>query len=71
MMEMRLRIELEWDEAVGGWLAAIDQLPGVMAYGATEDEARRRVKIVALEAMAGLAELGERDIDDAIVFDAA
>lgn len=68
---MRFTIALEWDESVGKWLAAIDQIPGVMAYGATQEDARRRVKVVALESLAGLAELGERDIEDVIHFDAA
>ena len=34
-----LKIEIE-HESDGRWLCEIPKLPGVMAYGATEDEAR-------------------------------
>ena len=47
------------------------QLPGVLVYGDTRDVVLRRAKALALETIAGLAELGEADIDDAIHFDAA
>jgi predicted RNase H-like HicB family nuclease len=42
-MEFEVNFELEED---GRWIAAVERLPGVMAYGVTRDEAR--AKVVAL-----------------------
>jgi predicted RNase H-like HicB family nuclease len=53
-----LRIELELEQD-GRWLAAVPELPGVMAYGATEEEAIRKPKAVALQILAGMIENGE------------
>lgn len=39
-------IEIEHEED-GRWIAAVPTLPGVMAYGGTEDEARRNVVALA------------------------
>lgn len=41
------------------------------ALADTREVALRRAKALALETIAGLAELGEADIDDTIHFDAA
>jgi predicted RNase H-like HicB family nuclease len=53
-----LRIELELEQD-GRWLASVPELPGVMAYGATEEEAIRKVKAVALQILADMIENGE------------
>ena len=53
-----LRIESEREED-GRWLAAVPELPGVMAYGSTEEEASRRVKSIALQILADMIESGE------------
>lgn len=53
-----LRIELEQEDD-GRWLADIPALPGVMAYGATRDEARSRVESLALRTLADRLEHGE------------
>ena len=53
-----LRIELELEED-GRWLASVPELPGVMAYGVTEEEAIRKVKAVALQILADMIENGE------------
>ena len=53
-----LQIELE-PEQDGRWLAAVPALPGVMAYGATQEEAVRKVKVVALQILADMIESGE------------
>jgi predicted RNase H-like HicB family nuclease len=50
-------IDLE-QEADGRWLAEIDTLPGALVYGATRDEAARKVEALALRI---LAERLERD----------
>ena len=53
-----LRIELELEQD-GRWLASVPELPGVMAYGVTEEEAIRKAKAVALQIMADMIENGE------------
>ena len=45
------RIELDREED-GRILASVPDLPGVMAYGATEEEAVRMVKSIALQIIA-------------------
>jgi len=54
-----LQIEIE-REPDGRFLAAIQALPGVMAYGGTRDEAVARVKVLALRVIADEIEHGER-----------
>ena len=53
-----LRIELDREED-GRWLASVPALPGVMAYGATDQEAIRKAKAVALQILADMIESGE------------
>jgi len=53
-----LRVEVEMEED-GRMLAAIPDLPGVMAYGATEAEAVRKAKSIALQVLADMMESGE------------
>jgi predicted RNase H-like HicB family nuclease len=53
---MRIEIEQEVD---GRWLTEIPELPGVMVYGATREEALARVKALALRVMADRLEHGE------------
>lgn len=40
-------------------LASVPDLPGVMAHGAAEDEAVRKVKAIALQVLADMIEHGE------------
>jgi predicted RNase H-like HicB family nuclease len=54
-----MRIEIEQEED-GRWLAEIPELPGVMVYGATREEAVARVKALALRVLADRLEHGER-----------
>jgi predicted RNase H-like HicB family nuclease len=53
-----LRIELEQEDD-GRWLAEIPGLAGVMAYGATPEEAKARVAALALRTLADRLEHGE------------
>ena len=53
-----LRIEFEREED-GRWIAEIAELPGVMAYGATRDEARGKVEALALRTLADRIDHGE------------
>ena len=53
-----LRIELELEDD-GRWIAEIPELPGVMAYGASREEARGKVEVLALRTLADRIEHGE------------
>lgn len=55
---MNLRIELEQEDD-GRWIAEIPQLPGVLAYGTTSDEAASKAEILALRVLAERLEHGE------------
>ena len=48
---MNFTIECE-DEVDGRWIAEIPQLPGVLCYGHTADEAMAKAEVLALRAMA-------------------
>jgi predicted RNase H-like HicB family nuclease len=59
MVEIQpLQIEIEREED-GRFLASVPQLPGVMAYGDTEESALRKVKAIALQVLADMIESGE------------
>ena len=50
-MAVRFRIELE-QETDGRWIAEVVELPGVLAYGSTQDEAIAHVQALALRVVA-------------------
>ncbi len=52
---MRFHIELD-RENDGRWIAEIEALPGVMAYGKTKQEAVAKVKALALRVLADQVE---------------
>ena len=47
------------EEEDGRWIAEVLELPGVMAYGATRDEASANAQALALRVLAERLELGE------------
>jgi predicted RNase H-like HicB family nuclease len=51
-------VEVE-QETDGRWIADVPELPGVMAYGATRDEAVRRAQVLSLRVLAERLEHGE------------
>jgi len=55
---MQLTIEIE-QEVDGRWIAEVPQLPGVMVYGNTQNEAVRKVEALALRVIADRLEHGE------------
>lgn len=59
---MTFAIELE-QEQDGRWIAEVPDLPGALAYGTTEAEARARVQALALRVAADRLEHGEADPD--------
>ena len=52
------KIEVE-READGRWIGEVVELPGCLAYGATEAEARLKTTALALRAIADRIEHGE------------
>ena len=58
-------------EEDGRWLAEAPALPGVMAYGASREEAIARVETLALRVLADRLEHGERSPDLDRLFAAA
>ena len=55
---MNFHIECE-QELDGRWLAEVPLLPGVLAYGASSDEAMSRAEVLALRVIAEQLEQGE------------
>jgi predicted RNase H-like HicB family nuclease len=68
---MKFRIEFEQEDD-GRWIAEVNELPGVLAYGQSQAEARARVQALALRVVAERLEHGEAGPDlVAISFQAA
>ena len=55
---MKLTVECE-REIDGRWLAEVPELPGVLVYGSSPDEAIRRAQVLALRVIAELIENDE------------
>ncbi len=55
---MNFSIECE-QEVDGRWIAEVPQLPGVLCYGKTQDEAMAKAEVLALRAMAERLEHSE------------
>jgi len=55
---MTFLIETE-RETDGRWIAEVPDLPGVMAYGTSADDARAKVQALALRVVADRLEHGE------------
>jgi predicted RNase H-like HicB family nuclease len=55
---MRLTVELD-RETDGRWIADVTELPGVMVYAATRDEALASAQALALRVLADKLEHGE------------
>ena len=56
---MKLTIETEREDD-GRWLAEVPELPGVLAYGQTENEAAAKAEALALRVLADQLDHGER-----------
>jgi predicted RNase H-like HicB family nuclease len=64
-MSMRIEVEPEED---GRWLAEVPELPGVLAYGSTRQEAIDKVQALSLRVLADRIDHGEPVPDMAKVF---
>ena len=69
-MPERLLVEVE-QEQDGRWIAEVTALPGVLAYGASRDEAIKRAEALALRVIADRLEHGEAVPTLSALFDAA
>jgi predicted RNase H-like HicB family nuclease len=59
---MTFKVEVEQEED-GRWIAEVLELPGVLAYGRTPEEARAKVQALALRVVADRLEHGEAGPD--------
>ena len=55
---MKYAVELEQEED-GRWIAEVPDLPGVMVYGASREDALRAVEALALRVLADRLDHGE------------
>ncbi len=55
---MNFTVEIEREED-GRWIAEVIELPGVLAYGQTREEAISKVQVLALRVLADRLEHGE------------
>jgi predicted RNase H-like HicB family nuclease len=55
---MKLTIETDREDD-GRWIAEVPELAGVLAYGATREEAMARAEVLALRVLAEQLEHGE------------
>jgi predicted RNase H-like HicB family nuclease len=63
---MKYSIDCE-READGRWIAEVPELPGVLAYAATAEEAMSKAEVLALRVLAERLEHGEaRPVDISI-----
>jgi predicted RNase H-like HicB family nuclease len=68
---MNFRVEIEQEED-GRWIAEVVDLPGVMSYGPTPEDAQLKVQALALRVLADRLEHGEAGPDlVSITFNAA
>jgi predicted RNase H-like HicB family nuclease len=56
LITFKVEVEREGD---GRWLAEVVELPGVLAYGETQEAALSRVQVLALRVIAERLERGE------------
>ncbi|MGH7874317.1 MAG: type II toxin-antitoxin system HicB family antitoxin [Candidatus Binatia bacterium] len=59
---MNFRVEIEQEED-GRWIGEVVDLPGVLAYGSTSEEAKAKVQALALRVLADRLEHGEAGPD--------
>ena len=59
---MTFKVEIEQEDD-GRWVAEVPDLPGVMTYGSTPEEARAKVQALALRVVADRLENGEAGPD--------
>jgi predicted RNase H-like HicB family nuclease len=64
MLNLRIEFEREFErEEDGRWIADIPELPGVLAYGTTKQEAQSKVQAIALRVIAYTLERDQATTD--------
>lgn len=61
-MTVTFKVEIEQEDD-GRWIAEVMELPGVLAYGQTPEEAKAKVQALALRVVADRLEYGEAGSD--------
>jgi predicted RNase H-like HicB family nuclease len=69
-MAGKFLVEIEREDD-GRWIADVVALPGVLAYGASRDEALARAEVLALRVLADRLEHGETIPEVTGLFEAA
>jgi len=64
---MPLTVEVEQEDD-GRWLAEVPELPGILAYGQTREQAVGRAQVLALRVLADRLDHGEPAPQAAAVF---
>lgn len=67
-MKLTIRFLQEED---GRWLGIVDTLPGVMAYGDTQDQAAAKTQALAFWRIADMLDAGELQAADHVEFERA
>ena len=68
--DLMLKIEIDQEED-GRFIAEVPELPGVMAYGQTREQAVAKVEALALRTLADRVEQGEKVPELPLIFSAA
>lgn len=64
-----MECEIVFDREIDGrWIAEIESLPGVLAYGSNQQEARSRVEALALRVIADQIELEQSAPEQALAY---
>jgi predicted RNase H-like HicB family nuclease len=73
ILQTNMKLKVEFDrETDGRWIADVPDLPGVMAYGKTREEALAAVEALALRVIADRIENGEmQPLPYSLMFEAA
>jgi predicted RNase H-like HicB family nuclease len=70
LVVMKFKVEVEREED-GRWIAEVDELPGVLVYGDSVEQAQARAQALALRVLADRLEHGEAAPFESVTFAAA
>ena len=66
-----MTFHIEFDrEDDGRWIADVPELPGVLAYGSTQEEARAKAEALTLRVLADQIEESKKALTSAVTFGA-
>ena len=64
-----MTFHIEFDrEDDGRWIADVPELPGVLAYGSTQEEARAKAEALTLRVLADQIEESKKALTSAVTF---